>query len=43
MILFISHFGFEGGILDLILPGPGHCLPVTSTSSLIIYQTHRPV
>ena len=26
MILFIFRFGFEGGILVLIAPVPGHCL-----------------
>ena len=28
-VLVISHFGFEGGISDLIVSVPGHCLPLT--------------
>ena len=31
MILVISSFGFEGGILVLIAPVPGHCILVTFT------------
>ena len=30
VILVISHFGFEGGILVMIASVPGHCLLVTS-------------
>ena len=27
--LVVSHFGFEGGTLALIVTVPGHCLPFT--------------
>ena len=30
-ILFISHFGFKGGILALIAPVPVHCFSITLT------------
>ena len=29
VILFFSHFGFEGSTLVLIAQVPGHCLPFT--------------
>ena len=33
-ILEFSHFGFEGRILVLIVPVPGHCLPLSFGYSL---------
>ena len=29
MIFVVSHFSFEGGTVVLIVPVPGHCLPLT--------------
>ena len=28
-IVVVSHFGFEGDTIALIVPVPGHCLPFT--------------